>query len=359
MRDLLLVRVLKNPKQASMLSLSEWDGLLRQARKANLMSRLQHCLEIAGIDESVPACVRVHLESAKVLANNQRRAVVRELEWITKALSRTKVRWVLMKGAAYVMSELPVAEGRLFSDIDILVSREDLPQVEAALLMHGWITTHHDAYDQRYYREWMHELPPMRHIKRGTVIDVHHAILPPTARLHPESARLMAAARGVSYHELNYEVLQLLDLVLHSATHLMHESEFDNGLRDLVDIDALFRYGATQDGFWQELVPRAQEMDLVVPLYYASRYCSELLETPIPEELKLRLQPLAPGGLRLKIMDSALSAVLTDFETGPSTAQAALARRFLYVRGNWLRMPPLLLAKHLFHKAFISPKEKH
>jgi hypothetical protein len=26
------------------------------------------------------------------------------------------------------------------------------------------------------------------------------------------------------------------------------------------------------------------------------------------------------------------------------------------VRGNWLRMPPLMLARHLFHKAFISPK---
>lgn len=29
----------------------------------------------------------------------------------------------------------------------------------------------------------------------------------------------------------------------------------------------------------------------------------------------------------------------------------------LYVRGNWLRMPPLLLARHLFHKAFLSPRE--
>ncbi|UUZ51356.1 hypothetical protein LP420_18980 [Massilia sp. B-10] len=30
-------------------------------------------------------------------------------------------------------------------------------------------------------------------------------------------------------------------------------------------------------------------------------------------------------------------------------------RGALYIRGNWLRMPPLLLARHLFHKAFISP----
>ena len=33
-----------------------------------------------------------------------------------------------------------------------------------------------------------------------------------------------------------------------------------------------------------------------------------------------------------------------------------LARGALYLRGNWLRMPPLMLARHLFHKAFISPQ---
>ena len=38
---------------------------------------------------------------------------------------------------------------------------------------------------------------------------------------------------------------------------------------------------------------------------------------------------------------------------GPLTGAAHGA---LYVRGNWLRMPPLLLARHLWHKAFLSPK---
>ena len=33
-----------------------------------------------------------------------------------------------------------------------------------------------------------------------------------------------------------------------------------------------------------------------------------------------------------------------------------LAHGLLYIRGNWLRMPPLLLARHLFHKAFLSPR---
>jgi hypothetical protein len=69
-----------------------------------------------------------------------------------------------------------------------------LPQAESALMLDGWATTHHDPYDQRYYRRWMHELPPFQHIHRLTTLDVHHGILPDTARLRPDSGKLREAA---------------------------------------------------------------------------------------------------------------------------------------------------------------------
>ncbi|UUZ51358.1 nucleotidyltransferase family protein [Massilia sp. B-10] len=56
---------------------------------------------------------------------------------------------------------------------------------------------HHDPYDQRYYRVWMHEIPPMQHVQRGSVIDVHHAILPLTAAARPDPALLRAGAQTV------------------------------------------------------------------------------------------------------------------------------------------------------------------
>ncbi len=86
----------------------------------------------------------------------------------------------MLKGAAYLVADLPSSAGRLFSDVDILVPKPRLPEVESHLTMHGWMTTHHSGYDQRYYRERMHELPPMEHVHRGTTIDVHHTILPET-----------------------------------------------------------------------------------------------------------------------------------------------------------------------------------
>jgi hypothetical protein len=158
-----------------------------------------------------------------------------EVKCIQRALADVGVPVILLKGAAYVMAGLPPAPGRFFSDIDILVPKATLPAVEAALMLHGWATTHHNAYDQRYYRTWMHELPPMRHATRLSVIDVHHAILPETARLRPDPEKLRDAARPLDPNE-SVMVLAPTDMVLHSALHLFHDGEFDSGLRDLVDL---------------------------------------------------------------------------------------------------------------------------
>ena len=105
-------------------------------------------------------------------------------------------------------------------------------------MLHGWATRHRDPYDVRYYRQWMHELPPMMNRRRGTVIDVHHNILPRTARDTPDARAV--DRRIVTRLPIDpLRVLEPCDLVIHSATHLFHEGELRNGLRDLLDLQSL------------------------------------------------------------------------------------------------------------------------
>ena len=171
----------------------------------------------------------------------------------------------------------------MFSDVDILVPFARLAEVEAALMLHGWSTTHHDAYDQRYYRQWMHELPPLRHNTRMTVLDVHHAILPLTARLKPDSAKLLAASRPIARRRSpacpvpgGHGVAQR-----HAS---VSQRGLSQGLRDLADLDSLLRHFGQEPGFWEELPRRAAELDLARPLYYGLRYASRFLGTPVPPE---------------------------------------------------------------------------
>jgi len=236
------------------------------------------------------------------------------------------------------------------------VGEDQLDQVESALMLHGWVATHLDDYDQRYYRQWMHELPPMVHIKRESAIDVHHAILPRTAPVHPDPAQLRAAAVAVPGHP-GLQVLSPPDMVLHSTTHLFFDGELDHGLRDLVDIHYLLREFGHQPGFWEALAVRARTLQLERPLFYALRYCSRLLATPLPPEADALRNAGRPAPLLLAVMDRLFERALLPVHASCSDAWTGVARFCVYVRGNWLRMPPLLLVRHLFQKAFLSPKD--
>lgn len=341
---------LRAPSALPGLSLRQWEGLVRQARSANVLARLAVLLEDRGLLQQVPAAPRAHLRAARIVSQAQEEAVRREVAHVCNALARTGTDIVLLKGAAYLFAGLPAARGRLFSDVDILVPQADIAQVEAALMLHGWATTHHDPYDQRYYRQWMHELPPMQHNTRETVLDVHHAILPTTARLKPDSSKLLAASRRIAQGS-PLRLLAPPDMVLHSCAHLFLNEDLTNGLRDLADLDSLLRHFGQDARFWGELTARARELDLARPLYYALRYAERILGTPMPAEVSQASEAGRPPAPLRRLMDGLFLRALRPDHPCAADALTPLARRALYVRAHWLRMPPLLLVRHLTVKA--------
>ena len=79
-------------------------------------------------------------------------------------------------------------------------------KVAEALQRRGWSMKALDEYDEQYYRQWAHELPPMTHAERETEVDIHHSILPVTCRLQqlrgvgPLVATALVAAVGDGSH---------------------------------------------------------------------------------------------------------------------------------------------------------------
>ena len=288
MRCQLLLETLRDPSRLARLSLADWDRLLPQARAAGLLARLAVLADDHALTPGLPTALQTHLTAARTLAERQRRAVLWEARKIDAALAPTGLPVVLLKGAAYVLGDLPPARGRLFSDVDILVPKAGLGHAEAQLMLHGWHAAHHDAYDQRYYRQWMHELPPMTHLRRGSSLDVHHNLLPETARLKTSPERVIAEASPLPGYRC-LRLPRLEDLILHSATHRFCEGEWQMGLRDLADIDTLLRLGAARPDWWETLRARALELNLTDPLALALRYARRLLATPVPDAVAREL----------------------------------------------------------------------
>lgn len=353
-RDLIVTALLA-PHSVRHLSDSQWDLLVRQARRAHLLARLAHRLARAQLLDSVPAAPRNHLLCALKMAQRQILALRWEVACLHQALSGTDTRLVLLKGAAYVMAELEVAQGRTFSDVDVLVPKASLGRCESALLIHGWQGRHHDAYDQQYYRRWMHEIPPLRHVKRGTTVDVHHTILPETARIKVNTAALFTAVAHCPGAPPVY-TLEPADMVLHSATHLFHEGNFEKGLRDLFDLDSLLRQWRQEPDFWDRLVARATTLGLARPLFYALRYTTGLLGTPVPPRVMQAACVGKPPAAIVWVMDACYRCVFRPAHASTHSRWTGLARLALYLRSHWLRMPFHLLVWHLGHKALVRPQ---
>jgi hypothetical protein len=350
----LLLRALRSPRVLLGLSERDWEVVLCQAREGQLLARLACQLEALGATDDLPAKVRDHLQSAQAVAAEGERVIRWEVPFILRALAEVDVPVILLKGAAYVMAGLPPARGRFCSDIDILVPRARLKEVEEALLRGGWEMMHTDPYDEHYYRTWTHELPPLVHKERGTVLDVHHNLTPVVGRVPVDAAALLAAARPLDGQRL--WVLAPADMVLHCATHLFQDGEVDRALRDLTDLDDLLRHFGAEAGFWGTLAARARELSLVTPLCHALGALRDLLGVPLPDELTAALG----GWPESRLVGASIRRALLPGYPEPERWGAGPARWLLYLRAHWQRMPLPLLSYHLARKGiaglFAKPK---
>lgn len=342
----LLLAGLRNPEALVLLDLPKWDMCLRQARLAGVLASLQGRLANCHLLERLPHVVRDHLRAARAIADAQQRSLRWELRCIRLALAGVCDDFIVLKGSAYALAELPPSLGRLQSDVDILVPLERIGAVEHALLTNGWQGVKLEEYDQFYYRKWSHELPPLVHKERGTTIDVHHSILPIMGRLHPDSRRLLAASKRID--GTSYWRLADVDMVLHAAAHLFQDGDGSQCLRGLLDLDGLMRAFSGGSRFWEHLQARAPEMELQRPMYYALRYCDRYLGTPFPPEVLRYSATWAPPAPLLYCTDRLIHTVLHEDPRHPRHGSAS--RALLYLRSHWLRMPPMLLLRHLSHQ---------
>jgi hypothetical protein len=348
---ILLVQALRDPASTRGLDVGGWTALIAMARAEQLIGTLAHRLTA----EAVPARVSAILDDARSNAEHQKRSALWEADCAARALADYDGKIVLLKGTAYVAAGLRAGEGRHIGDLDILAAREGLPQVEGLLLTKGgWEWVKEDAYDDAYYRDHMHELPPMIHKDRDRMIDVHHTILPLTAGPRPDAGALRGHAIacplnanrssiwGQSIDSPQIEGLHILapaDMVVHCATHLIADGDLAGGLRNLWDMHCLLtEFSDDDEDFWTKLQARATHHQLWSAVHRGARLAHELYRTAIPKEWQ-----------SWNSQDKWYIRRLTARD-GWGRQTRKFTRQMFYIRSHLLRMPPLMLARHLFAK---------
>jgi hypothetical protein len=317
----LLARALRTPDNTLALDSDDWTALIAMARAEQMIGTLAWRLDGLLLPEAV---TRI-LADARASAEQGRIAALWEAEAARRALAPLGVPLVLLKGTAFVAADLKAGEGRSIGDLDILVQRDKLDAVEAALLEAGWEWVKPDPYDDAYYRQWMHELPPLIHRERDRMIDVHHTILPLTARITPDAAGLLAAAVEVAP---GLFALSPNDMLVHATAHLFADGDLAGGMRNLWDVHCLVEQFDTK-GLDDRAAHHGLSREVARALRLAAALYGDGATLDPADRLYLRRLTARDGWGRA---------------TRPAT------RLGFYVRSHWLRMPPAMLARHLWTK---------
>ncbi len=316
----ILARALADPASIVGLDSDGWTALLTMARAEQLIGTL--AMRLDGLP--MPDGANAILADARAAAEHGRRTALWEAEMAQRALSAVDCPVILLKGTAFVAAGLSAGQGRSIGDLDILVPRASLDAAEAALLAAGWEWVKPDPYDDVYYRRWMHELPPLIHRDRDRMIDVHHTILPLTARITPNAEALIARSFTL---ENGLRTLSPNGMLIHAAAHLFADGDLAGGLRNLWDIRCLIEEFGT-DGLDEEAERHGLSREVARSLRLVDALFAE---------------GTGRGADRLYIRR-------ITARDGWGRATRPITRLAFYVRSHWLRMPPTMLARHLWTK---------
>lgn len=361
MHTSLLIKVLQSPEIISNFNAKAWNLLLRQASSAKMLAQLACHFNSHNLISAVPEKILNHINSEQVKVAHLHTQVNQEVQALNQLFNKLAIKAIYLKGTAYLLADLPLAQGRLFADIDILLNKNDIAKVEVSLKCHGWKSQKTDDHDQAYYRDYMHEIPPMQHIMRGTVIDIHHNILPVCNNNKIDISLLSSDALTLTNNDTHHHdsnVLAPAAMFLHSAIHLFHEGELEQGLRGLSDLDMLLsHFEKSEVNFSQQLIALATKINQQQSLFYAWRYLSKILKRELPNTAQTFLKDYQAQVTHLTTVDFIFTNLFTAHHSTTASWRFTLAAQLAYWRGHLLRMPLRLLIPHLLKKSWVQLSE--
>ena len=277
----IIVNLFKNTDTGLVLTGEQWEEVVFVLRQTKLLATLYHLASANGHFQGYPDYARKHMHSASVYAQRQAQQVRFECLEIAAILNKKDIVPVFLKGAGYTLAGSQNGMGRIYSDIDVLVEKSVIDIAQDSLQKKGWHSKKLNDYDERYYREWAHEVPPMSNIFRGTIIDLHHNLVPPITGRAPDPQLFFDE---IVYNQEGLALLSPPAATLHSCVHLFTNEDFTNGFRDLVDLYLLIQeYG--DEEYWEKLLKLAEMSGFTLELFYCIEMLKQTFELELPESI--------------------------------------------------------------------------
>ncbi|MBF7072179.1 nucleotidyltransferase family protein [Glaciecola sp. MH2013] len=340
----LIVRLFDSPELLAEVNLADRPRVITALRQQKVLAKYAHLLFENDKADCVDDKTQRHLRNALKIAEKQKQQVAFEANEIKAALADVSEFVVFLKGAAYSLNNTEVGKGRIYSDIDVLVNKPDLLACEQSLVFHGWHGEEISDYDDKYYRKWAHEIPPMTHMHRGTSIDVHHNIIPVISKDAPSAESLKAF---IVENDSGIQSLNIDAQFVHCAVHLFRNEDYKTAFRDILDLRFMLK--DLNDQSLCGVLSVADTLGFRYEVGLALHFVKAIFAVGIEQDLIDSCLVLKP--LRKKIDLFIFSTVLLPKHPMIQHKSRAWIEALAELRGHLIKMPLLLLIYHLTVKS--------
>lgn len=309
-------------ERAGRLTPADWQELDTLTQRHQLTPMLYWRLRESGAASAVPSPLRGEWQQTYYASVRRSILCERDLGQVLAALARTGVSPILFKGSHLAFWVYPAAACRPMNDLDLWVTRAEVPRAQAALEQLGYVR---DPKGLRVFR-WQGPRDGEIHMlgqKRGQVsVDLHWGVfhgewLHRTTQV--DRAGVEARARTVTLAGCPARVLEPADALIQIAVHLATNHYMSGSvLRSLLDVVAL----AQEVRDWNDVAGRAVRWRVANTVGLVLATCDALIGLPEARSAVARLRP------------SALRRTLIQPFVNPASVLAA--RNLRTTRLRWL-----------------------
>ncbi len=241
---------------------ADWRRVLRLARANRLVGAVFDGLDRAGLLSELPEDVRKGFEGDYFQQVAGIRSALDLAAGLAGSFSAAGVELVILRGPALGLTVYPRPFLRPFSDLDLLVGREDLPRARQLLEAAG-LRPPPGTFPDRYFERWHLHLP-YNHPETGLPVELHWALDHPYTLSLIEYRELFAKSRTVRFEGQPIPVLAPEDRVLTLALHLVKHCPFLPELLEEDDLPSILLRGRWL--LWvldlrRAIVPAGEQLD--------------------------------------------------------------------------------------------------
>jgi hypothetical protein len=173
-------------------AVTDWGRVVLLAEREVATSALWRMLKpstATAVSDGVPTVVADHLRRSAMVSDFRMQMLAQRLQSTVAAFRAAGIPVLLLKGAAVGAVVDPTFRTRPMTDLDVLISRDDIARARVALLGCGWAETSDTVLLELLQDH--HHLPPFVDAQNpGTRLELHVAALPLDHRFALDDAEL-------------------------------------------------------------------------------------------------------------------------------------------------------------------------